>query len=299
MIPVAGDFATSHHSTELEQLMECAQNPTNPVTRRTFEENPQERQRTIDEVRSAQSELARLSAARVLNQLAKVPGLFLHIPPVIHVVTEAASEWSEHTLQHLAEERLDQTRRAVVPCDQAPIPASGTIQYSFSRTETGCADPGHAQAGWCFERKDERTGTGTFFLTTTFGSVSGNGSGTFRQTITEITREPPDDPQADYTIGGRAVSSGEIQIDVSGVAVPSGPTRLEFRADGDSLSYDSTGTYMEGVTDVVYPTKPVHRDDYHGGFSCVFDNVDLVRGGTYEVVTEGGDGSCKLELAPA
>ena len=54
---------------------------------------------------------------------------------------------------------------------------------------------------------------------------------------------------------------------------------------------------MEGVTDTVYPVDPVHRNDYGGGFSCVFDDVDLVNGGTYEVETEGGDGTCKLELA--
>ena len=282
----------SGHSIELEfeQLMQCAQNPTNPLTRRTFDENPEELQRTLDEIRSAQSEVSRLNTARVINVAAGLPGVLAHINPAIHVITEAAGHWSEHTLRHLTEERLEQARRAVVPCEEAPVSSSGTIQYSFSRTETGCGN-------YCWERKDERTGSGTFLLTTTIGSVGGNGSGTFGQTITEVTTEPPDDPQADYPIGSRAVSSGEVDIKVSGVAVPSGPSRLEFYANGDSLTYDLTGTWMEGVTDTVYPVDPVHRNDYGGGFSCVFDDVDLVNGGTYEVETEGGDGTCKLELA--
>ena len=75
--------------------------------------------------------------------------------------------------------------------------------------------------------------------------------------------------------------------------------RVEIRTAGDSLTYDYSGSSIlddEISQFVLTQQKPVHREDYSRGFTCVLDDVDLKNGGTYEIEVEGGNGSCKLEI---
>jgi hypothetical protein len=279
-------------SAELERLMDCAQNPTNPVTRMTYEANPQERQRNLDEIRSAQSELSRLSTARILNQLGKGPALVTHMNPVIHVITEAASEWSEHTLSHLAEERVEQARRSVVPCDNSiSIPSiptitsvSGTITYEYN--EEGEGPQGRGDYG---EWEDKMSSVGQF---STGSSGKGNGTATWERTLTYKNTAPPT-VLDQYTLASSTKEQGSLilkaEVSFNSITVEGSGT----------ASVEMTRSFMQhtGRGWEQHEAQPWHGEGGVKGFLCVFEEVDLLNSGSYSVETEGGNGACSLEIS--
>jgi len=288
------------HFSELDSLEACANNPTNPLTKKAFAENPEEMQKTLDSLKEARAEVTEITAVRALNLAAKTGAKFTGASAGGKIFLDSVAKWNDKTLEQVSERWMDDARKAVVQCDQV---GSGTVLYSFSKTEQVCALPGSSTDGMCEERKEESAGSGIFSLSTTFGSVSGNGTGVFRKSTTAVTTSPPKDPLMEYGLESKTFISGDIQIRVSGVAVPFGPTRLEFYADSDSLSYEYTETQMQFIDGKLTPWQPPHIPMRHnqgsGGFSCVFDGVDIAKAGTYEVDMGFGAGSCKLILSPS
>jgi hypothetical protein len=281
--------SNSGHSSELEQLMECAQNPTNPVTRRTYEENPQERQRTLNEIGSAQSEVSRLNTARVINVAAGLAALLAHVHPAVHVVTEAAGHWSEHTLAHLAEERLEQARRSVVPCDDpisipTSIPAvSGVIIYEYHEEGEGAG--GRGDYG---EWEDKMRSEAVF---STDSSGEGSGTATWDRDYTYKNTKPATILDQ-YTLASSTKEQGSLVLKVE-----VGFNSISIEGSG-TATVDMTRSFMAhtGRGWEQHEAEPWHGQGGVKGFLCSFEEVDLVDGGSYSIDTEGGNGVCRLTI---
>lgn len=274
--------------SELDQLKACAENPTNLLTRKAYAESPSEKARVLDQVNSAESQLNQLTIARILNLAAKTGAKFTGANFAGKLFLDSVAKWSDETLKEVAEGWIDDARKAVVECEQAATRLNGTIQYSESSSSESCLGPG----GQCYEVKEQRSGSGNFLLTTSGTTISGNGTGTFDQTRTKITTKKPDHYLTSYDEGYQCALSGDVRIVVQGAKEPP-PVRLTVFG-GDYLSEDCTATsYVKG--------EARHFESHHDattGLACSFEDLDLVKGGTYEVAKDGGNGSCTLKLSP-
>lgn len=279
--------------SELDQLRACAENPTNPLTKKTYQENPSEKAKVLDQIDEAQSQVEQLTAARLLNLVAKTGAKFTGANLAGKLFFDSVAKWNDETLKEVSERWIDDARKGVVECEPAAIRLIGTIQYSFSRSDEGCTAGG---ADYCYETKEEHSGSGDFFLETRGAAIIGNGTGTYDQTRTRAITKTPVHPLTEYNGEYSLVTSGDVQIKVEGATSPI----VRFSVFGGGLlTEEGTSTnYVANFGDS--KAKPVTEEilrETTSGFVCHFEGVDLVKGGTYEEDVLGG-GSCKLVLSP-
>ena len=109
----------------LGRLQGCAENPTNPLTRKQYEQDPGSKERILEQVASARREIIAYSIAiqfGVLDGFAAGSG-----PKWLGYVIGPGLAWSKATLEQLSKERLDEIKRAV----QCPYHLGGTIHYDM------------------------------------------------------------------------------------------------------------------------------------------------------------------------
>lgn len=280
--------------SELEQLRKCAENPTNPLTKKTYQENPSEKAKIVDQINEAESQVSQLTGARLLNLVAKTGAKFTDASFAGKLFFDSVAKWNDETLKQVTEGWIDDARKAVVACEPAKIRLAGTIKYKFSRSDEGCAGGDE----YCYEIKEEHTGSGSFSVTTSGTAIIGNGTGIYDQTRTKVITKKPSDPLTEYDGEYNIATGGHVQLKVEGVQSPT--IRLTVNGGG-LLTEEGTSTryvLYYGDSRVTAEQDEIHRDTT-GGFVCYFEGVDLVKGGTYEVDVKGGDdGSCTLVLSP-
>ncbi len=244
--------------SELDQLRACAENPTNLLTKKTYQENPSEKARAIDQINEAQSQVDQLTAARLLNLAAKTGAKFTGVNFAGKLFFDSVAKWSDETLKEVSEGWIDDARKAVVECEQAAIRLNGSIQYKASTSFETCLGPN----GQCYEAKEQRSGSGNFFLTTRSNTIIGDGTGTSDQTRTKVTTKPPDHYLTDYQEGYSCAASGDVRIQVEGIQDP------------NSLSVVGAALLSEDCTVTSYVNGRTVHDETHfdlsGGFACYF-----------------------------
>lgn len=285
--------------SELDQLRECAENPTNPLTKKTYQENPSEKAKVIDQINEAQSQLDQLTAARLLNLSVKTGSKFLTQGNFAgKLFLDSVAKWNDETLKQVSEGWVDDARKAVVKCEPAATQLNGSIQYRVSRSYEGCGQPSE-----CWQVKEEASGSGTFFLTTQGSLIIVNGTGTYEQTRTKIMTKIPSDPLTEYNGEYNFVMSGDVPI-VSTAGRITEFQLADFNIIGAaSLVEDGSSTNYVlnyGDSKAKPVTEEIHRES-NGGFACYFEGVDLVNGGEFKQDIGSGDtgvGSCEIELFP-
>lgn len=279
----------------LDALSRCAQNPTHDVP-----VSQSEKDRTQSQLDNIRINLKFVTAMRFLGNMADAPlgfagpvgaAVSVAIKPIATEADQAMKGFIENTL-------MKEAKDAVVPCEQAAIGLNGSIQYRVSKKLfEGCTTGG---VDICYVEKEERSGSGTFFLTTSGSAISGSGTGTYDQTRTRVITKTPVHPLSEYNGEYNLVISGDAQIKVEGAQSPI----VRFSVGGGGyLTEEGTSTrYVAnyGDTKAKAVVDEIHRDTT-AGFVCYFEGVDLVKGGKYEVdVVWGGvvAGSCEIELFP-
>lgn len=288
--------------SELDQLRECAENPTNPLTKKTYQENPAEKAKVIDQINEAQSQLDQLTAARLLNLSVKTGSKFI---PGLNfagkLFFDSVAKWNDETLKQVSERWVDDARKGVVKCEPAATRLNGTIQYRVSNSQNSQAFSDNCNSYQaCYENKEEHSGSGEFFVKVVSNSISGNGTGSYGETRTRVITGTPDSPLTEYNGEYNIVKSGDVQIKVEGAQSPT--VRLSVTGGGLLTEEGTSTSYVlhYGDSKVTPVTEAIHRDT-SGGFVCHFEDVDLVNGGKYtEDIIWGGTvvGSCKMELFP-
>jgi hypothetical protein len=293
--------------SELDQLKKCAENPTNPLTKKTYQENPSEKAKVIDQVNEAQSQLDQLTAARMLNLAVKTGSKFAPGSQIfaVKLFYDSVAKWNDETLKEVSERWVDDARKAVVKCDPpepSAIRLNGTIQYRVSYSEDigTFTDSCHGYNA-CAIQKDQQSGSGTFFVKvmSKSNSVSGNGTGSYEQTRTRVITGTPESPLTEYNGEYSLVRSGDVVIMVEGHQFPT--VRITVGGGSNMIEEGSSTQYVNDGSPKVRPvTEQIHRET-SGGFVCHFEGVDLVNGGKYKEDIIWGEavvGSCEIELFP-
>jgi hypothetical protein len=143
--------------TALDELEACAKEPTNPLTQQLYQSDPNAKQRLLDQIDEARSEII---ANTVVNQLGVLNGFVAgYMPPNLKwmgYIMGPALAWSKETLDKINNDRLGEIQRAVPKCDCAVGLSSGGTGGGGS---TGGGSTGGGEGG------------------TSGGGTSGGGSG--------------------------------------------------------------------------------------------------------------------------
>jgi hypothetical protein len=103
---------------ELDALEECAKKPTNPLTKKTYKENPGDRDRLLKEIASTRAELQGNTAAGVIGTInSAASGLIQGAPAWLGYVIGPGTSWAVETLKQVSQERMNEIRKGVVPCE--------------------------------------------------------------------------------------------------------------------------------------------------------------------------------------
>jgi len=253
----------------LDDLENCARNPTSPLTQNAYRRDPRYQQQTIDAIEAARSEVKQATAMRFLNQETSVATGLVGGPLKNAVkATGSVSSWNDSTLKYIAEQRIADISKSVdceLPNPPRLDPGDGTIKYHMHRE------------GYLDYDEEDRITAGQFDLRPgpQAGSVILSGEGTFKGGMSAAK------------VGTSAKCQGDSEIHGSGYAgdlwIHGGPVsgRCQFIDHGKVTEYGP--------------------QDSDTAFSCTFHKVDLVNGGSYEVRADGEESAwttCSLDLKP-
>lgn len=101
---------------ELDKLAECAMNPTNPLTKKQYAEDPGARDRILKQIQDARNELVANTIVMQLGVLNGFAAGFV-LPKWVGYVTGPAMAWSKATLEDLNVQRIAEIKRAVTKCE--------------------------------------------------------------------------------------------------------------------------------------------------------------------------------------
>jgi hypothetical protein len=284
--------------SELDSLEDCANNPTNPLTKKTFEENPEEKQKTLDALKEARSEVTEITAVRGLNLAAKTGAKFTGANAAGKIFFDSVAKWNDKTLEQVSERWVDDARKAVVKCDPPATQLNGSIQYRVSYSQKSLSDNCNSYQA-CWEQNEQASGGGTFFVKVMPSGISGNGTGSYEHTRTRVITGTPQHPLTEYDGEWNYVRSGDVQIIVQGSLTYNS---LYVNGAGNMIEEGSATTYVvQPGASKATPVTHARHIDTTGGFVCDFKDVDFVNGGKYhQDIVWGGTvaGSCDVELLP-
>lgn len=100
---------------ELDRLLECAKNPTNPLTIKAYQEDPGARDRVIEQIQETRNDII---ANTIALELGVVNGFVAGFGPKwLGYAIGPGTAWSKATLEDLIQERIDEIKRAVPKCE--------------------------------------------------------------------------------------------------------------------------------------------------------------------------------------
>jgi len=275
---------------ELAELSECAENPTNPLTQKAYNEDPGAKEQALNSVASSHADVTQASFMRFLNLATSVATDLVDGP--LGAITAPVSSYNDEALKGIAEDRINDAKKSVVDCnpykgygDIYP-PLHGQIEYLYKKDSPSSGDNwkrtntlekqivadvelGFDENG---RNKSGVNGTGTFESKQSGGYQNAMGQTDDFQTLTG--------PVTVYAqLGGSGVV-GWIRLDIGGQNLHG--------------VMQHTSTFGQGGTE---------HSEWDGGqadTTCKFTNVNLRKGGTYSSFSEGegGYGTCKIVLIP-
>jgi hypothetical protein len=301
------------YDKSLDGMSDCVNNPSNPLTKTTYDENPAEKQKAMDAIDSARSDANWNTFARYANYGSKVALKFApsgSIPGAAKIGVDSAVKYNDETLKELTKNSIDDASKSVVPCqNEVPTqtiplallhPMQANVEYKYTMNEETCGTGGD-----CYRREEHRLITGSFVLNpdkTSLPSLGGNGTATVEMTSSSTNTQPPDNEDVNYSLESLSKTTGTLDVKATGISTPFG-SKVEVNFYSETLDNQVTGKYMGakpgGDGRTVIEKTPMNNDNAIFGHTCTFDGVDLLKGGSYSVFTDNGHGTCKLELFSA
>jgi hypothetical protein len=111
----------------LRQLEQCVMNPTNPITKKTYHDHPEDQRALLDKIAKARTEIKENTAVSFLNLLVKTgSGLIAKAPAWLSWVVGPVSSWSKNALTEVSEKLIRDVDKEVVPCDSYQFKFSGS-----------------------------------------------------------------------------------------------------------------------------------------------------------------------------
>lgn len=271
---------------QLNFLDYCANNPTNPLTQKAYQQDPNYQKQTLQGLQDARSDVMQMTAMRFLNLATSVATDLVEGP--MGAITAPVSSYNDGTLKSLADDRINEVKKGFPECKPADRfepgqyqPMQGNFTYSYNLTSHEC----RAQ---CVDYEEQRKGEGTVHLKPdSLGYLVGEGAGTIT-----VKRKQHAYDQYCKKEGWRDTSNGNvnIQLKAGGDTPSNGVIMANF--GGDALTRDGVQIGCDGKEQSLNGAASA-------GGSCEFHNVDLVHGGSYSAFESGdGHGTCKLELFP-
>jgi hypothetical protein len=182
VLGVAEALVTAHEYqqwvSQLNELQDCAEHPTNPVTINGYSQDPNQEQQILNAISNARSELKSLTEARFVN-IAVSLGSELVGKLGLDVAAVLAGHYSEETLKQLSEDLMKSIVKMVTPCGTTTTSSISSITTQSLRTLTlsTFTPTGSAHADFY----------GSFQWTLSSGGGFASASGTFKITIDPIT----------------------------------------------------------------------------------------------------------------
>lgn len=260
---------------ELDELEDCARNPTNPLTQKAYNDDPSYGDQVANGVTQGRADVTAMTGMRFVN-LATAVATDLAEGPV-GAATTPISSYNDEALKDLAENRVSETKKGVTDCDKEMTfgnlrPMHAVLEYSYNKTEFGI--------------EEKRTAGGEFDLNTQMGGLQGEGPGKFTIERKQVQKGPS---ACEYGYEGKA--DGEAKITAGGGGTPyDGVIELHLEAD---LNLHESGPVPDGQ----HCTEQSRDGMRNYNFNCHFDRLDLVHGGTFSHFQDGdGHGTCTIEL---
>lgn len=113
---IAMEAEFSELDSQLDKLQDCVENPTNPVTKNAYRDDPGLRQRLLDQVAATRSEVKANTAVMFLGLLNSV-GAGLTKVPWLGWVMGPGTAWSKATLQDMNARLIKDLKKNIVSCD--------------------------------------------------------------------------------------------------------------------------------------------------------------------------------------
>jgi len=145
---------------KLDELRRCAQNPTNPLTIKMYQENPAAKQEILDKLEFAQIDLKSSAAAKFLGTMANVGAGLAGEVPGLGIIAGAANNWSQETLNEVSDRLVADVGKIVTPCKDVPV-AKGMWTGTLTQTRvthTVLSSDGET-AGYTSDETDTTTTT--------------------------------------------------------------------------------------------------------------------------------------------
>jgi hypothetical protein len=271
---------------QLDFLDYCANNPSNPLTQKAYQQDPNYQKQTLQGLQDARSDVMQMTAMRFLNLETSVATDLVEGP--MGAMTTPISSYNDGTLKNLADDRVNEAKKTMPDCKPAEHynpgqyqPMQGNLKYDYNLTSHVC------KIG-CVDYEEQRKMEGSVHLVAdSFGYLAGKGNGQM-----EVTKKRHAYDQYCKQSDGNDELSGsvEIKVEAGGETPQNGVIKVNI--GGDSLAREGKTIGCDGKVQNLNGTAAA-------GASCEFHNVDLVHGGSYSTYEMGDPhGTCKLELFP-
>jgi|GEM_PF-2679028 hypothetical protein len=103
---------------QLERAQRCAENPTNPLTKKMYQEVAGSKEKTLQLIQEARLEVQMNTAVRFLGIMNKLALRLVSPHPIIGIVADAMVAWSDGTLKGVNSERVLAIQRMVTECKE-------------------------------------------------------------------------------------------------------------------------------------------------------------------------------------
>lgn len=148
---------------EIDALEACARNPTNPITQRTYREDPATLDRILSQVAATRSEVKANTAAWFLAHLIKTGSSLIRSVPWLGYVVGPGTAWSKAAMDAVSRRLIDDLAKHITPCEE---------DYRIDRTVAGSV----TSASWSIRYTGTKCGgpDGTWEIESA-GTLSGGG----------------------------------------------------------------------------------------------------------------------------
>ena len=271
---------------QLNFLDYCANNPTNPLTQKAYQQDPNYQKQTMQGIQDARSDVMQMTAMRFLNLATSVATDLVEGP--MGAITAPVSSYNDATLKGMADDRINEIKKQFPECKPADRfepgqyqPMQGNFTYSYNLTSHECRTQ-------CVDYEEHSKGEGTVHLKPNdMGYLYGEGA-------VNITVKKKQHAYDQYckSAGWRDNSDGYVNIQLKGGGDTPSRGVILANFNGDSLTRAGVQIGCDGKE------QPLNGGA-SAGASCEFHNVDMVHGGSYSAYQTGdGHGTCKLEIFP-
>jgi hypothetical protein len=261
---------------DMNKLIDCAQHPTNLLSQKASQDASYQHD-VMDQLSAAKTDVESTAFPTVASDAAGVASHWL--PYGSGAVAGVVFSTQDDAVEEYAKGRIAEASKYVVPCQIAIMlpgnlrPMHAVLEYAYNKTEMGI--------------EEKRTAGGEFDLNTQMGGLEGEGPGKFAIDLKQVQQGPNA-----CAFGYKGKADGDAKITAGGGGTPYGGV-IELHLSAD-LNLHESGMVPDGQ----HCAEQSHDGIRNYNFTCRFDRLDLVHGGTFSHFQEGdGHGTCTIDLS--